>query len=283
MNRKATLARLLGKTDQQVSAHKKPAAVHTILPNGNSTLTPYTGTWGYEQAAHLLRRTTFGPNYEKIKEAAASSLDATISQLFQELPLPDPPINYSEANDPYVPIGETWINAPYSPDINLRAHRNRSLRAWTLDLLFTEGISIREKLTLFWHNHFSINNINDPKFLYKYITTIRSQAWGNFRDLVKAITVDPAMLRFLNGNQNTNLAPNENYARELMELFTLGKGELAGPGDYTTFTEEDVMQMARVLTGWRDLGFNTNNPSVTSRGVATIPAANSFRIASIMW
>ncbi len=265
MNRRATLARLLGKTEQKVSVQTKPSAVHSVLlfPDGNSTLTPYTGTWGYEQAAHLLRRTTFGPTYEKIKEAAAGSLDSTISQLFQELPLPYPPVNYSEANDPYVPIGETWVNAPYSPDINLRAHRNRSLRAWTLDLLFTEGISIREKLTLFWHNHFAINNTNDPKFLYKYITTIRSHAWGNFRDLVKAITIDPSMLRFLNGNQNTNLAPNENYARELMELFTLGKGELAGPGDYTTFTEEDVMQMARVLTGWRDLGFNTNNPSVS--------------------
>ncbi|MCB0871736.1 MAG: DUF1800 family protein, partial [Solirubrobacterales bacterium] len=140
----------------------------------------------------------------------------------------------------------------------------------TLKLMLEEGISLREKMTLFWHNHFAVSNVNDPKFLYRHVELLRNFAWGNFRELMKEITVDPTMLRFLNGNQNTRTAPNENYARELMELYTLGKGDLAGPGDYTTFTEDDVIQMAKVLTGWRDRGFNTVNPDVNVESFFTL-------------
>lgn len=247
------MATLLGKSVTQ--------AAPPPMPN-ESTLAPYTGEWTFQQAAHLLRRAMFAPTYAQIKAAVEQGLDATLAQLFQELPLPDPPVNYFFENDPYVPIGETWIDAPYSREINIANHRNRSLRAWQIGVLLTEGVSIREKLTLFWHNHFATNNVNDPKFVYRHITLLRENAWGNFRELVKKVTIDPTMLRFLNGNQNRNGAPNENYARELMELFTLGKGDQVGPGDYSTFTEQDVAEMARALTGWRDRGFNAANPDV---------------------
>jgi uncharacterized protein (DUF1800 family) len=256
MDRRATLHTLLGKKSDRSTTWKP------LVPFG-SGLEPYTGPWEYEQAAHLLRRTMFGPRHQEIKIAAAAGLQTTVNQLFTELALPDPPINYNFENDPNVPIGATWVNAPYTAGVNaIRNYRNLSLRVWTAEQLLFEGVSIREKLTLFWHNHFGVSNIGDPKFWYQHITTLRANAWGNFRDLVKAITIDPAMLRFLNGNQSTRTAPNENYARELMELFTLGKGQAAGPGDYTTFTEQDVAAMARVLTGWRDRGYNTNNPDV---------------------
>ncbi len=256
MDRRATLHTLLGKKSD------RSTTLRPLVPLG-SGLEPYTGPWEYEQAAHLLRRTMFGPRHQEIKTAAAAGLQATVNQLFTELPLPDPPINYNFENDPNVPIGATWVNAPYTAGVNaIRNYRNLSLRVWTAEQLLFEGVSIREKLTLFWHNHFGVSNISDPKFWYQHITTLRANAWGNFRDLVKAITIDPAMLRFLNGNQSTRTAPNENYARELMELFTLGKGQAAGPGDYTTFTEQDVAAMARVLTGWRDRGYNTNNPDI---------------------
>ncbi len=261
MDRRATLATLLGKkrVNKQISRQN----FSPIMPP-DGTLSAYTGEWGYAQAAHLLRRAMFGPTHAQIKEALGKGLAATVNQLLATLPMPEPPVNPSFQNDPVVPVGATWINAPYSAEVNVRGYRNQSLRAWTLGLILTEGFSIREKMTLFWHNHFAINltNVNDPKFLYKYATTLRTYALGNFRALVKAITIDPAMLRFLNGNQNTKNAPNENYARELMELFTLGKGELAGSGDYTTFTEQDVLAMARVLTGWRDRGHYSNNAAV---------------------
>lgn len=259
MDRRARLATLTGQwpeaRSERISAAAPPSAIFAVT----TSLAPYDGPWGIEQAAHLLRRTSFGPPYRLFKEAVEKGLEATVNELFSDRPQPGPPINYYFENDPNVPVGATWIDAPYSLSTNLRTYRFNSLRGWTILQMMEEGISIREKLTLFWHNHFAINNINDPRYLYKYIALMRVNAWGNFRELAKAVTIDPAMLRFLNGNQNTRNAPNENYARELLELFTIGKGDLAGPGDYTNYTEEDIREMARVLTGWRDQGFNTIN------------------------
>ncbi len=242
---------------------RQTAGSAVAAPPPVSGLAPYTGPWTRAQAAHLLRRTTFGPTKAMIDAAVQAGLNATLTQLLADQPMPDPPVNHNNTNDPNVAIGETWINAPYVAGVNLTGYRHQSLRAWTFGLIVGEGLSIREKMTLFWHNHFAVDNtVNDPKFLYRHITLLRSSALGNFRQLVKDVTIDPAMLRFLNGNQNTRNAPNENYARELMELFTLGKGPLAGPGDYTHYTETDVIQMARVLTGWRDTGYNTTNTNV---------------------
>ena len=253
MNRRATLATLLGKGSrtQQATAVRPPVG---------AGLDPYAGPWGFEQAAHLLRRTIFSPTYAQMKTVADMGLPATIDQLLADQPMPDPPLNHNFAGDPYVPIGETWIDAAYQIGFANKFYRFQSLYAWTAGNLLQEGISLREKMTLFWHNHFVTAEINDPKYTYRYITLLRSQALGNFRQLAKDVTIDPAMLRYLNGNENTKVAPNENYARELLELFTIGKGELAGPGDYTTFTEDDVVAIAKVLTGWRDIGFNTIEP-----------------------
>lgn len=226
-------------------------------------LAPYTGPFGFDQAAHLLRRATFGATHQQVKEVAALGLDAAIEALFADEPMPEPPLNPNFAEDPYVDIGETWIDAPYDLSVaGLQGYRNQSLRAWTLNLLRASGLTLREKMVLFWHNHFVTGDIQDAKFVYKYITLLRQNALGNFRELAKSITIDPAMLRYLNGNDNTAASPNENYARELLELFTIGKGPQAGPGDYTNYTEDDVVEMAKVLTGWRDRGFNTQNTGV---------------------
>ena len=227
----------------------------------DSGLNPYEGPWEFEQAAHLLRRCTFAPNRNNINQVVEQGLETTLNQLFANNPLTDLPVYYNTNNDPYAPLGETWIEAPL-PEIALLSHRRKSLRAWTIGRLVNEGICIREKLTLFWHNHFAVGNISDPRFLFRHVNLVRTLALGNFRDLVKSVTIDPAMLRFLNGNQNTNSAPNENFARELLELYTIGKGTLAGPGDYTFYTEQDVVEMAKILTGWKDTGHNSSNPEV---------------------
>ncbi|MEL7427198.1 MAG: DUF1800 domain-containing protein [Bacteroidota bacterium] len=212
-----------------------------------------------------MRRTTFGPTKAEIQQVTEQGLEATILQLFEDIALPEPPVYYDteEGDDINVPLGESWVDAPLPLEGDPMDNRRRSIRAWTVLQMLEEGISIRETLTLFWHNHFAIDNrVNDPRFWYRYITTIRTYAWGNFRQLVKDITVDPCMLRFLNGNQNEAGSPNENYARELLELYTVGKGPAAGPGDYTTFTEQDVQEMARILTGWADSGYKTDDPEV---------------------
>ena len=112
------------------------------------------------------------------------------------------------------------------------------------------GVSIREKMMLFWHEHFALNNINRAQYGYHYLNLCLTHALGNFKTLVEEMTITPAMLIFLNGNQNSLQAPNENYSRELLELFSIGKGEAVGDGDYTNYTELDVEELAKALTGW---------------------------------
>lgn len=256
MNRRSTLATLLGRRKSKVKSKK--ATVVTLTTG----LDPYTGTWGYEQAAHLLRRSMYGPTYAQIKSVVEQGKETTLDDLFAVLPLPTPPINTSFEEDPNVPIGSTWIDAPYVDEPNLFGYRYRSLNAWTVGNYLEEGISIREKMVTFWNNHFGMGNVNDPKFRYQYNNLYREHATGNFKELIQKITINPAMLRFLNGNQNTKNAPNENYAREVLELFTIGKGPQIAPGDYTNYTEDDVIAIAKVLTGWRDRGYRSMNPDI---------------------
>ena len=119
--------------------------------------------------------------------------------------------------------------------------------------------------------------VNDPRVVYKYITLLRQNALGNFKQLVEEITVDPGMLFYLNGNQNVVGAPNENYARELLELFSIGKGPTIGEGNYTHYSEQDVLAAAKVLTGWiirnNRNGAHRKQYTITS---ATILLTNSF-------
>lgn len=103
--------------------------------------------------------------------------------------------------------------------------------------------AFREKMTFFWHNHFACRS-RAVSFIQQQNNTIRTHALGKFGDLLKAVSKDPAMLQFLNNQQNSKRSPNENFAREVMELFTIGRGN---------YTEQDVKEAARAFTGW---GFN---------------------------
>ncbi len=128
-----------------------------------------------------------------------------------------------------------------------------------------QGMSIREKMALFWHNHFATEytDVQDSRFMYRHVDLFRKNALGNFKQLVKLVTLDPAMIRYLNGNTNINTRPNENYARELQELFTIGKGPEIAQGNYTNFTELDVQAAAKVLTGYADTGYrNTQSATI---------------------
>ncbi|MEL6944653.1 MAG: DUF1800 domain-containing protein, partial [Bacteroidota bacterium] len=227
----------------------------------NSGLQPYQGEWTFAQATHLLRRTTFGPNYVQMKEAVQMGMDAVVAELLKDRPLPELPINVNQG-DPLLSFGETWVDkAVPRGDSDAINKRRWSLRSWMMETLLEEGISVREKMTVFWMDHFVVELFitRDPTFMYKHITFMRELATGDFREMVKKATLSPSMLRYLNGNDNNKNAPNENYARELLELFTVGKGDLAGEGDYTTFTEKDVEQAAKALTGWKDEGFYKQN------------------------
>ena len=210
-------------------------------------LTPYAGPWNEHTARHLLSRAMFAPNASQITEAVTDGLAGTIDKLFSPSAEPDLPINYDNNNDPFVPIGQSWVNAAVTQGLQ---YPHRSLRSWQWGLILNEGVNLREKMVLFWHNHFVTADAPHAKLTYQYSQLLRHNAFGNFRTLVEEITVNPLMLAYLNGNENNKNAPNENYARELLELFTIGKGPQAGPGDYTNYTEHDIKEIARALTGW---------------------------------
>lgn len=249
-------AKTVGSVSRQNSAITMPPRLPV-----QTGLDPYTGEWKIQQAKHLLSRTMFGPTRGQIVNAVDKGMQDMVEILLTDLPLPEPPLNYNFPSDIFTEIGETWIDKP-TIEIYIQ-YRQQSLAAWVMQQLLDEGVNIREKMTLFWHNHFVTSDIPLPQFTYQNLNLLRENALGNFKELTKKVTIDPSMLFYLNGNDNNKFAPNENYARELLELFTVGKGELAGPGDYSTFTEDDVREIARVLTGWR-IGYNPETGEMPS-------------------
>ena len=224
----------------------------------SGNLTPYNGPWTRAQAAHLLRRVTFGARKDQVDQLLNAGSAGAAVDLVLDLPanLPPPPVNnYNTADytDPQVPAGLPWVNAAPNFDNGTEGFRIESWRGWWLERMINAEANIQEKMTLFWHNHFATQAsavfIGRPNYLYNQ--RLREYALGNFKDLVKAVTLEPMMLYYLNGFLNEKTAPDENYARELQELFTIGKDN---PDHYT---EDDVVAAARVLTGWRVNFFNS--------------------------
>ncbi|MBA4197436.1 MAG: DUF1800 domain-containing protein [Chitinophaga sp.] len=220
------------------------------VPTATGSIKKYRGKWNAEQAKHLLKRTMFGAKKEDITFFASKSLHKTIEALINtEEATPLPPLNvYNDTNysDPEIALGQTWITATKQTGMEIGRRKN-SYKSWWFNLMLNQNRTIREKMVLFWHNHFSTetNIVDNATSSYKHNVLLRQYALGNFKEMVKAITFDPCMLRYLNGNNNVKKAPDENYGRELQELFTVGKG----PGSH--YTEDDVKAAARVLTGYR--------------------------------
>ncbi len=218
-----------------------------------SGLNPYSGQWTQNEVVHLLKRTMFG--------AAKADVDyfktKTISQAVDELLNPTaaaPPLPIKEyatsttanAPDANIAQGTTWVN-DINTDGTVQSQRIGSYKKWWTGVLINQDRSILEKMVVFWVNHFGnqANSVGWGNFMYKQNVLIRQNALGNFKTLVDGITKDPSMLVYLNGQYNVASAPDENYGRELQELFTIGKG----PG--SQYTETDVKQAAQVLTGWQ--------------------------------
>ena len=139
-----------------------------------------------------------------------------------------------------------------------------------LNIMGSGRAALREKLALFWHDHFACNSDNSY-FMYEYMQVLRSGALGNFRQLLEAVSKSSAMLQFLNNQQNRKDQPNENFAREVMELFTLGRGN---------YTEADIREAARAFTGW---GFNTEGDYVLRRFAHDNGAKTIFGETGYFW
>jgi uncharacterized protein (DUF1800 family) len=224
-------------------------------------LNPYAGSWTTNEAAHLLKRTMFGAKKTDIDYFLGMSVSAAVDELLNNIPSVSPPLrDYGLIadddgilhDDVGVAQGQTWVNDLNDssfPEIrgSINSRRTASLRKWWAGLIIHQNRSIWEKMVLFWHHHFSIQEeeVGNATMLWRHHNLLRSNALGDVRQLVKDVTIDPAMLIHLNGFLNSKLAPDENFARELQELFTVGVGP---DSDYT---ENDVIAAARVLTGWR--------------------------------
>lgn len=199
------------------------------------------GTGG---AALLLTRTGFTPAPRELREFAGLTREQAARRLLEgalettRMPAP------AWVND-FVPNSVVSKMTPdernaYNTE---QGRRRRELKTWWLSEMIATPSPLTERMTLFWHGHFATGEqkVGNPVLLYRQNLMLRRFALGNLRDMLHAVVRDPAMLLYLDGNANRKGQPNENLARELMELFTLGIGQ---------YDEQDVREAARALTGW---------------------------------
>ncbi len=214
------------------------------------SIEPISGNLDFGQSRHLLDRCLFGAKKSEIDSLVGKDISTVINTLLQKIDIPNPPVGY-DVLDPDVPIGETWVNLAYNSDYNI--YRRRSFRCWWISQMMLQSVSLVEKMVLLWHNHFvtEIEVVDVAPFNYQYNQVLRANALGNIKQMAYEIVIDPAMLVYLNGESNKASAPNENFGRELFELFTIGKGPLITDGNYTNYTEADIREAAKVLTGWK--------------------------------
>ncbi|MEM6820985.1 MAG: DUF1800 domain-containing protein [Verrucomicrobiota bacterium] len=208
--------------------------------------------WSSQHAAHLISRAGFGGSPEDISQLSKLPMDQAVRRIVHYEDQPD------YGKDP------EWTRLDGSnlkqlkeirklpekerrekfKELRRESRRNlASLKSWWLDRMLKSNRPLEEKMTLFWHGHFvsSSDKVKNALMLWQQNRLLREKSTGNFEDLTVAIGRDPAMLVYLDGSGSKKAAPNENYARELMELFTLGEGN---------YTEEDIKEAARAFTGW---------------------------------
>jgi uncharacterized protein (DUF1800 family) len=213
--------------------------------------------WGLKWAAHLYRRAAFGASLDELRQAVRRGHHATLDLLTGDgLKMRD------------------WLPVQASTGRSAANRNNESeLRAWWLYWVLHSLFPLREKMTLFWHNHFatSIAKVRSTRSMLQQNLLLRQHALGKFGPFLQAMSKDHAMLIWLDSNSNIKGRPNENYARELMELFSLGVGH---------YTEKDIREAARAFTGWhadeKDAGGGRTtyefvfNPLFHDAGVKTV-------------
>jgi uncharacterized protein (DUF1800 family) len=230
-----------------LAAPAEPAA--SYRPAGSldvsAALEPYAGPWSVRHAAHLYRRAGFGGSPADVSRATTAGMHAAVDSFItfadtSALPTVPPGL----VPDHRLPPAPGEDRTAFIKQLG-RARRTNAiaLETWFLDRMIQSPAPLQEKMTLFWHGHFtSAYQKGIPaQAMADQNNLFRANALGNIRALTLAVSQDPAMLRYLDNGQNVKAHPNENYARELMELFTLGIGN---------YTESDVRESARAFTGW---------------------------------
>lgn len=211
------------------------------------SITESRDAWTWEKARHLLFRAGFGGKPTEIEEAVRQGQSAAIEHLLSGPTRPLPVPEWLEDDKKIDPKAVKQLAKEEQQELQRRNRQHlREIQAGWLRFMIsapTPSDMLHEKLAFFWHGHFasSIQKVQATPFIYGQLKLLHEQALGRFGDFLHAIIHDPAMLRYLDNDQNRKGKPNENLARELMELFSLGKGH---------YTEQDIQEGARALTGW---------------------------------
>jgi hypothetical protein len=200
---------------------------------------------GYDGARHLLNRVGFGATDAEVRDYASLERTQAVERLLggaRREAFLRPPAFVDAPFEPYYRIRQM------SPEERMAAQRRLveqglELRAWWLREMLVTPSPLTERMTLFWHNHFATSQqkVRLAQLMYRQNALLRREALGNFGTMLHAIAKDPAMLVYLDNAGSRKQAPNENFAREVMELFTLGEGH---------YGERDVKEAARAFTGW---------------------------------
>ena len=240
-------------------------------------LTPITAAdWDYDKAAHLMERAGFGATPAEIDRLAAMSPEAAVTELVDfttidntAAPAFDPSPIWDPGMDPFpksradavriaretgasmgvatLPEGESRRLQPvvntFFYGLRSNAIETQRLATWFGERMLTTHRPLEEKLTLFWHGHFATGSgkVRDTRMMLRQNEMLRANAAESFRDLLVGILTDPAMLVYLDNGENRKGHPNENFGRELLELFTMGVGN---------YTEQDIREASRAFTGW---------------------------------
>lgn len=228
-------------------------------------LDTYTTPLTAAAAAHLLRRATFGPTQQEIADFTGKTASQAVDMLITNASYratPPPPVEMDPTRSD---AGQPFLAKPFNDERGF--YYVNYIRCWWIGLMCEQigKPSVLEKLTAFWQNHFVVINssVDDSRYMDKYLRFLRASALGSFKDMALGMSKDPAMLIFQNGNENTKERPNENYARELQELFTVGQRNFNGEPNYT---EQDVKEAARVLTGWQAINYRAaGSTEISSR------------------
>ena len=205
-----------------------------------------------DKVAHLLRRFGLGANKADMEFYGGEGYEAAVEKL----------INYDDFDEEFELDPSIYENAQNA------AVSIRGFQYWWYLRLIATKYPLEQKLTLFWHDHFatSAQKVTIAEAMYRYLETLRLNATGRFEDLLVEVSKDPAMLFWLDNNENVKGTPNENFAREVMELFTLGVDN--------KYTEQDIREAARALTGW---------VYGTRRGGQAYPAQYPYRSTRYMF
>ena len=271
----AALVAVLGRTVPTVAAGQRDSVA--AGPDGwANDLSPIAASdWSYDRAAHLIERAGFGATPEEIQRLAAMTPRQAVDELVDyesiksEMKPFDESVIWDPGMDPFPPsraeavriarergegLGEKLLpegaQRRLQPVVDkffyglyANAIETQRLGLWWANRMLATRRPLEEKLTLFWHGHFATgeNKVRDYRMMLRQNEMFRAHASGPFRDLLVGILKDPAMLVYLDNGENIKKHPNENFGRELLELFTMGVGN---------YTERDVREAARAFTGW---------------------------------